>query len=263
MAEKKRSRSDLENKEDKEEIKETKREEKKSRESQTVSILKLDLKKEFVTILNYTAHDVDVSEWKLLSVKGHQTFSFPKGTVMQSGSSINVWSGKDSHKRNFPANGSFAWTEKFVWNDKGDVAQLLNKEGKVVDEKEDHPPAHDGTITIEHLDLQGEVVTIINSGPHDQDISGWVVRSLVGPQTFIFKNDTVLKAGATCVLWSGKESDAKDHPPHSFFWTKKSIWNNHGDTAALFTKEGKLVCSKHEFPDTVPHQIDIEKLHKH
>jgi len=261
MAEKKRSRSDLENKE---EVNDEKREEKKAKDNEKIiSLMKLDLKREFVTILNSATHDVDISEWKLFSVKGKQTFVFPKGTVMKSGASINVWSGKDSHKRSFPANGSFAWTEKFIWNDKGDTAQLVNKEGKVVDEKEDHPPAHDGTLTIEHLDLVGEVVTLINTAFVDQDISGFILRSLVGPQTFVFPENTVLKSGSTVVVHSGKGSDSKAHPPLSFHWTNKNIWNNKGDIAALYNKEGHLVCSKHEFPDRVPHFIKFGDHHKH
>jgi len=260
MSEKKRTRTENDSQPDN---KESKREEKKPKEAQQVSIVKLELKKEFVTILNHTAQDVDVSEWKLLSVKGSQTFPFPKGTILKGGCSMNIWSGKDSHKRNHPPNGSFAWTEKFIWNDKGDTAQLVNKEGKVVDEKEDHPLVHDGTISIEHLDLEGEYVTILNSGHENQNISGWILKSLVGKQSFTFPKDSEIKSGCTVVIWSGKEADHKEHHPISFHWVNKNIWNNSGDVAALYNHEGNLVCSQREFPDKIPHHINVEQHHKH
>jgi hypothetical protein len=89
------------------------------------------------------------------------------------------------------------------------------------------------------------------------DISGWVISSIVGSQVFVFPQGTMIQPGATTTVWSGKESDLKNHPPNSFFWTKRYIWKDSGDVAALYNAAHKLVSSASVFPFKVPAKIKL------
>jgi len=221
-----------------------------------VSILRLDLKGDFVTLINKGTHAVKLENWQLKSVTGSQEFTFPKDTTLHPGGTITVWSGKESdHKNNPPI--SFGWTKQYIWNDKGDTAQIVNPKGKIIQSVEEKPPKQEHhTITIEELDLRGEFVTLMNRSNKDIKIGGWILKSLVGSQGFVFPSDTLLQAGCTVTVWSGRESDGKDHPPNSFAWTKKYIWNDKGDTAALYNSDGDLVVFKQEVPIKVPDHVN-------
>ncbi len=114
-------------------------------------------------------------------------------------------------------------------------------------------------MVVETLDLKGELVTILNQSLKETDISGWILSSGVGDQTFTFPDKTILKPGASTNVWSGKDSDTKDHHPYSFGWTKRYIWKDSGDFAALYDSQGNLVHQKIEFPVKVPKTIPIPK----
>lgn len=102
-------------------------------------------------------------------------------------------------------------------------------------------------------------MTILNQSKKEVDISGWIISSGVGDQMFTFPEKTLLKPGASTNVWSGKGSDSKDHPPHSFSWTKRYVWKDAGDFAALYDAQGDLVHQKIEFPVHVPKSISKKK----
>jgi len=91
-----------------------------------VVIQNVDLVKEIVTLKNTSSEDVDLSGWMLLSVKGNQSFVFPQGTIIKAGSTLTIASGD--------ANGDIKWTNKNIWNNDGDPAQLIDDMGNVVSE---------------------------------------------------------------------------------------------------------------------------------
>jgi len=62
-----------------------------------VKITDIDLKSEIVTIKNTSGAAVDISRWKLVSIKGNQIFIFPSGTVIPAGGSLKVVSGPKVH----------------------------------------------------------------------------------------------------------------------------------------------------------------------
>lgn len=89
-----------------------------------VEIQKLDLLKDYVTIINKSKADVDISGWFLKSLIGSQSFVFPESivtlyrsnivleTVLVRGSTVTVWSGKEAEKKANPPNSMF-WTKRF------------------------------------------------------------------------------------------------------------------------------------------------------
>eukprot|EP01126_Amoeba_proteus_P012521 TRINITY_DN1515_c0_g1_i2.p1 TRINITY_DN1515_c0_g1~~TRINITY_DN1515_c0_g1_i2.p1 ORF type:complete len:107 (-),score=15.50 TRINITY_DN1515_c0_g1_i2:53-373(-) len=93
------------------------------------------------------------------------------------------------------------------------------------------------------LDLIGDFVTILNQGSQAEDLGGWTLKSVRGSQLFRFPDDFQLLPGYTVTVWSGSNADKKNHPPTSLFWTKKFVWNNNGDSAVLYNREGDLVDS--------------------
>lgn len=106
------------------------------------------------------------------------------------------------------------------------------------------PPVQEQSVTsvdvvISELDLENEKVTIRNNGSKDVDLTGWTLVSEEENQTFKFPDGFVLKAGSSVNIWSGP--NAKHNPPTDLKWTGAYIWNNDGDTAALYDKSGKLV----------------------
>ncbi|WP_211286599.1 lamin tail domain-containing protein [Petrotoga sibirica] len=100
------------------------------------------------------------------------------------------------------------------------------------------------SILITNLDVFNEKVTICNKTDEDVDLTGWVLVSEVGSQKFNFPDGYILKAGECVNILSGR--NAIEEPPTNFKWTGAYIWNNDGDTAALYDNEGALI-SRVEF----------------
>lgn len=97
-----------------------------SPESGTVSITRLDLKAETVTIANIGESPVDLSGWKLTDEGAKNTYIFASTTVPV-GESITITSGAGS--------GDLKWTSTNVWNNDGDTAFLYDGSGRLVDQK--------------------------------------------------------------------------------------------------------------------------------
>jgi len=230
---------------------------KKSKLDKPVKIQSLDLKDDAVTIINRGNDSVNLEGWTLKSNTGNQSFVFPN-LELQPGATVTIWSGKGASAKHNPPS-VIGWTNKYIWNDKGDSASLLNKQGDVVDEVS-HEPLEKKDVTIQTLDLVADYVTIMNRGSSDVDLSGWILRSVTGSQYFKFPSGSVLAKGACASIWSGKESDKKHHPPGSYHWTKRFIWNNNGDSAALYNSHGELVDTNIEFSDKLERKVDLSKF---
>lgn len=91
-----------------------------------------------------------------------------------------------------------------------------------------------GGVVIQSVDLRQEIVTLKNTSSEDIDLSGWVLVSVKGSQSFTFPPGSIIKAGSTLTIASGDAAgDIK--------WTNSSIWNNDGDPARLIDAEGTVV----------------------
>jgi len=222
----------------------------------TLSIQSLHLKDDSVTVINAGTEPVVLTGWKLESSVGNQTYTFPEGFSLAQGTTVSVWSGKDATRlRNHPPS-SLAWTNKYIWNDKGDSVRLLNPAGELADQLDEAPIAPSPHIILARMHLKKEYVTVENHGGDTQDISGWLLRSITGAQSFTFPAGTVLPPGTSSTVWSGRNSDAKQNPPHAYSWTKRNVWNDTGDTAVLYNSEGDLVDQKQEWPEKIPQHIE-------
>jgi competence protein ComEC len=104
----------------------------KNEDRKSVVISDLDVKGEMVTLENKSSEKVDMSYWKLVSKKGYQTFDFPADYKLEAGETVYISSGaqKQHYKR------YIHWLSDYLWNNKGDIAQLYNEKGELVDEFE-------------------------------------------------------------------------------------------------------------------------------
>lgn len=93
-------------------------------------------------------------------------------------------------------------------------------------------------IVISSVNLETEVVVIKNTGSKAVDISGWKLVSEVGNQQYVIPSGTVIQPGGSLKIVSGKNATAG---AGTLVWTTQYIWNNDGDAAALYDKNGNLV----------------------
>ncbi len=92
-------------------------------------IQSVDLSGEVVTILNRGKTPIDISGWELVSVAGDQRFTFPNGTKLAAGGSLQVRSGEQAKSEP----GAIVWTKSNIWNNSGDPAVLYDAEQRLVD----------------------------------------------------------------------------------------------------------------------------------
>lgn len=102
------------------------------------------------------------------------------------------------------------------------------------------PPADLRIIALSGLSAP-EYVTIRNNGGATQNMTGWYLVSVVGPQTFHFPAGYTLASGATVRIES--YDGAINNPPGILFWSSAAIWNNGGDKAELRSNSGGLVSN--------------------
>lgn len=93
-----------------------------------ITITNLDLEAEVVTIKNNSNEPVNISDWKLVSTKGNQTFLFPSETVIKGKETIKVTAGPDATS----GKNKFIWDDWYIWNNNGDTAVLYNSNGDKV-----------------------------------------------------------------------------------------------------------------------------------
>lgn len=90
-------------------------------------------------------------------------------------------------------------------------------------------------------DTMPEQVIIANTGGGAQDMTGWKLVSVVGPQTYNFPASYVLGAGQQVSVQS--YNGAGNNPPTVLFWTSAAVWANGGDKAELRNASNGLVDS--------------------
>ncbi len=89
----------------------------------SVTITSVGLETEQVVIENTSAVSVQMSGYRLLSVRGNQFYTFPN-YLLEAGKSVTVYSGKGS--------GDLKWTGSYMWNNDGDPAELYDPYGNLV-----------------------------------------------------------------------------------------------------------------------------------
>ena len=73
-----------------------------------------------------------MTEWKLVSQIGNQTYNFPDGFVLKAGASVNIRSGSSAFEK-LPTD--LLWTKVNIWNNDGDPGSLYDNNGKLVSSK--------------------------------------------------------------------------------------------------------------------------------
>ena len=91
--------------------------------SNSLTITSVGLETEQVVIENTSAVSVQMSGYRLLSVRGNQFYTFPN-YLLEAGKSVTVYSGKGS--------GDLKWTGSYMWNNDGDPAELYDPYGNLV-----------------------------------------------------------------------------------------------------------------------------------
>lgn len=85
---------------------------------------------EYVRIENVGTAPQTMTDWRILSVEGSQTFYFPTGYILSAGASVRVHSGPGAiHSP--PTD--LRWTAAYIWNNDGDEARLYNAQGQLID----------------------------------------------------------------------------------------------------------------------------------
>jgi hypothetical protein len=93
-----------------------------------VNISELDKKAEYIVIKNTSAYAVDLTGWKIVSVLGKQTFTFPSYNLA-AGASVKVGDSASNSGIDFHwLDGSGTWN-----NSKSDLAELYDSAGQLVD----------------------------------------------------------------------------------------------------------------------------------
>ena len=92
-----------------------------------------------------------------------------------------------------------------------------------------------GTTTPEYIQIQ-------NAGMGSQDMSGWYLESVAGPQLFNFPAGFSLESGASVRVESF--TGAVNNPPQALLWSTDAIWRNTGDKAILRNQAGVAVSTE-------------------
>jgi endonuclease YncB( thermonuclease family) len=96
--------------------------------SHHLQITEVDKQKEIVTLHNPGKEDVNMTGWKLVSIAGDQSYTFPDGYILKSGDTIQILSGPDAVE----SSGTLVWTKKNIWNNtESDPAILYNASGGI------------------------------------------------------------------------------------------------------------------------------------
>lgn len=95
--------------------------------SDSVMIENIDPVNEIVIIKNHSNTDIDMTGWKLISVKGNQVYNFPNNFILKAGASITIASGNSE--------GDLKWTNSNIWNNNGDPGELYDNKGNLVSSK--------------------------------------------------------------------------------------------------------------------------------
>lgn len=90
----------------------------------SVIIKNIDKEAEIVTIKNNSSEDINLKGWKLVSVIGNQTYTFPE-YILKAGASVTISSGDKK--------GDLIWSKANIWNNsKSDPGELYDNNGNLV-----------------------------------------------------------------------------------------------------------------------------------
>jgi len=105
------------------------------------------------------------------------------------------------------------------------------------------PPPPQADLYIEALQYEttDEYVQITNRGNAPQDMTGWRIQSVAGPQWYDFPAAYTLAAGASVRVHSGP--DGFENPPTDLLWGLAHIWLNEGDKAVLYDDSNTAIDS--------------------
>jgi len=98
-------------------------------EDRGVHIITVNLDEETVVIKNNSRDNINLSQWRLVSVRGNQEFIFPENTILHVEDEIKVISGP---KAELKGNNTIIWTKKYIWNNDGDTAELYDDNNKLI-----------------------------------------------------------------------------------------------------------------------------------
>jgi len=113
-------------------------------------LLEIDLIQERADLTNHTGSPLNLTGWKLTSEVGTQAFSYPDGLTLGPGEVVTVWSGPtgDQHgSSTTPTHTHLLWTRRYIWNNAGDVAVLVNAAGESVQTVTATPVSADQAVT--------------------------------------------------------------------------------------------------------------------
>ena len=98
-----------------------------------IVISELDKRAEYIVICNDYDHEIDLSGWKIISVRGEQTFSFPSGFVLHGHESVKVGGYGAINEVDL------VWEDdQGVWsNSQSDPAELYDNTGKLINSMAD------------------------------------------------------------------------------------------------------------------------------
>jgi len=90
------------------------------------------------------------------------------------------------------------------------------------------------SIVIRAVDKKAELVTIANTGTAEVDLTGWVLLSVTGNQSYTFPSVSLRPGQSLTVASGGAAGD--------LIWTAEHVWNNtSSDPAHLYDADGGLV----------------------
>ena len=101
-----------------------------STEAPSVTITSVDRAAEIAVLANTGSEAVDVSGWVLVSVKGDQRYTFPAGTILAGGGTLEVISGEGAKAQD----GQLLWAAQNIWNNSYDPAELYDAQGHLIAE---------------------------------------------------------------------------------------------------------------------------------
>jgi hypothetical protein len=97
-------------------------------ENIAIAITNLDKVAEYVILTNNSGTDIDITNWRIVSEKGNQSFTFPNGSVLKAGASFTVTSG------DLAGTGDFTMAQGTIWNNSDtDPAVLYDANGNEID----------------------------------------------------------------------------------------------------------------------------------
>lgn len=101
----------------------------KSGASLRIADLQCETRDEYVMILNAGSFAVNLSGWRIISVNGQQSYSFPE-YQLDPGARVSVHSGPDAPAT---SGSDLFWTSAYIWNNDGDEARLMSPFATIID----------------------------------------------------------------------------------------------------------------------------------